>query len=192
MINEIKNTLRPITGKIIDINDINISDISLILNKLCKDEILKLQDDVISIQHTPIGDIEINIGDNFYIIDFKTQDMDKVYSVPNLISIKKAKDILINHDNYIIYVFIEYKINNNILLISNIKIQNIESLDWSYLAIQNLGRGQLQIKNTSTDLIFNNDVTRSEWLNQFKDKALEYYNNLILKIVEYKTEWEEE
>ena len=38
---------------------------------------------------------------------------------------------------------------------------------------------------------FNNDVTRIQWLSTLKDKGIEYYNSLMLKVVEYKTEWED-
>ncbi len=192
MINKIKSALSSIIGTPYNTNGLD--EIPSTLSKMCKDKILELDDELTQTEHNPIGDIEITCEDKFYIIDIKTQDMSKVYSVPNLISIKKAKDILTNHNNYIIYVFVEYEIdpNFNRVKISNIRVQPIETLDWSYLAIQNLGRGQLQIKNTANGLTFNNDRTRTQWLSELKDKSIEYYNNLILKITEYKSDWEDE
>jgi hypothetical protein len=192
MITKIKHTLSSVIDILYETD--GSSDVPVILSKLCKDKILELQDETTGIEHNPIGNIEITYDDQFYIIDVKTQDMSKVYSVPNLISIKKAKDILTNHDNHIIYVFIEYEIEPILkkTKIVNIRVQPIETLDWSYLAIQNLGKGQLQIKNTATGLTFNNEVTRTQWLGELKDKAIEYYNNLILKVTEYKSDWEDE
>jgi len=192
MITKIKNALSSIIG--VQYNIGAIEEVPSSLSKMCKDKILELQDEIIEIEHNPIGDIEITNEDQFFIIDVKLQDMSKVYSVPNLISIKKAKDILKNNDNHIIYIFVEYEIDKILhkTIIRNIRVQTIESLDWSYLAIQNLGRGQLQIKNTADGLKFNNDVDRCQWYGELKDKAIEYYNNLILKITEYKSDWDDE
>jgi len=190
MINKIKTTLNSCIGA-------SYNSLELISTEV-SNEILNLKDNLTDIEDNSIGDIEITHDDQFYIVDVKIQDIDKVYSVPNLISIKKAKDILKNHDNHIIYVFVEYKVKDfeNIDMyeasITNIRVQPIETLDWSYLAIQNLGRGQLQIKNTANGLTFNPEVTRTTWFGEFKEKAIEYYNNLILKVTEYKTEFEDD
>ena len=190
MITKIKHTLSSIIGT-------SYSSLEHISNEV-SNEILSLKDSSTEIEDNPIGDIEITHDGQFYIVDVKTQDIDKVYSVPNLISIKKAKDILKNYDKHIIYIFVEYKVRDfeNIDMyestITNIRVQTIESLDWSYLAIQNLGRGQLQIKNTANGLTFNNEVTRTQWFGELKDKSIEYYNNLILKVTEYKSEFEDE
>jgi len=189
MINKIKSALNPIIG--INYN-IDISDLISSIVTLCTDKILNIQEEFIKIEHKDFGDIEINYSGKFYKINIKTQNVEKTYSFPNLISIKKAKDILTDHNNNIVYVFIEYEYKDNILKIIKTRVQIIESLDWSYLYIQNLGRGQLQIKNMSQDEFrFNNDVTRIQWLSTLKDKGIEYYNSLMLKVVEYKTEWED-
>jgi len=163
------------------------------LVKLCTDKILEIEDDSIKKEHKDFGDIEINYDDKFYKINIKTQNVDKTYSFPNLISIKKAKDILMDHTNNILYIFVEYEYKDDNLKITKISVQNIESLDWTYLYIQNLGKGQLQVKNMSKDEFkFKNDVTRTQWLNILKEKGIEYYDSLMLKVVEYKSEWENE
>jgi hypothetical protein len=141
-------------------------------------------------------DIEIINGDELYKIDINMHDVKKVISLPSLMSIKRAKDFLSNSNNYITYIFVDYFITNienenQIMMIKKISVQNIESLDWSYLSIQNLGKGQLQMKNISTELTFNNDITRKEWLAILKRKGSIYYENLLLKIIEYKSKWEE-
>lgn len=146
------------------------------------------------------GDLEVTIDDKFYFIDIKYQDINKTYSFPNMISIKKAKDILSDSNNNIIYIFVEYESFQDEIdirfekhKIDKIRVQRIETLKWDYLYIQNIGKGQLQIKNmTKDEFHFNNDVTREEWLRILKQKGGEYYDNLMLKVVEYKTEWENE
>ena len=98
-----------------------------------------------------------------------------------------------NYNNFITYIFVDYKVlSTTDFQIVNIDVQNIESLDWSYLSIQNLGKGQLQMKNISDKITFNNNITRKEWLTILNEKGSEYYNNLLLKITEYKSKWEEE
>lgn len=137
--------------------------------------------------------LEIKLENKLYKIDINTHDVEKVISLPSLMSIKRAKDFLSNYNNFITYIFVDYKIlSDNDFEIVNIQVQNIETLDWSYLSIQNLGKGQLQMKNISDKLTFNNNITRREWLTLLNHKGSEYYNNLLLKITEYKSKWEEE
>ena len=134
-------------------------------------------------------DFEIIDDNNIYKIDINVYDINKSISFPSLLSIQRAKSFLSNNNNHIIYIFIGHKNNT----INKIDVQNIESLDWNYLSIQNLGKGQIQMKNISPDkLTFNNDVNRKEWLYLLNKKGSEYYDKLILKITEYKTKWNNE
>jgi len=191
VINEIKTVLNSLYGILYDINEP--SDIIPSLTKQCVDKILKIDEESLIIEHKDFGDIEIKYDDVFYKINIKTQNTSKTYSFPNLISINRARDFLIKPDNNLIYIFIEYEQIDSTAKIIKIRVQKIESLDWSYLYIQNLGKGQLQIKNmTQEEFKFNNDVTRQEWLEILKKKGCEYYDNLMLKVVEYKTEWEKD
>lgn len=134
-------------------------------------------------------DFEIIDDNNIYKIDINVYDINKSISFPSLLSIQRAKYFLSNNNNHIIYIFIGHKNNT----ITKIDVQNIESLDWNYLSIQNLGKGQIQMKNISPDkLTFNNDINRKEWLYLLNKKGSEYYDKLILKITEYKTKWNNE
>ena len=187
--------LKKSLNSLIDIRYVanEIGDIIPSIVKLCTDKILEIDEESVTIELKDFGDIEISYNNVFYKINIKTQNVDKTYSFPNLISIKKAKDILSDYNNYIIYIFVEYEYKDDKIKIIRIRVQNIESLDWSYLYIQNLGRGQLQIKNMSQEEFrFNGDITRSQWLNTLIEKGIEYYNSLMLKVVEYKSEWENE
>ena len=165
------------------------------IKHLITNSLLELNDDKILVSGK-IGirtfeDIEIKYENKLYKIDINTHNTDKVISLPSLLSIKRAKDFLSDYNNFIVYIFVDYKFINNEMYIVKISVQNIESLDWSYLSIQNLGKGQLQMKNI-TELIFNNNITRREWLSILKQKGSDYYNNLLLKITEYKTIWDDE
>jgi len=194
MVNDILNSINKELNKLIGLYEIDNSiDYSTILIKLCKDELLKLIDEETSVILNNVGDVDIKRGDLCYNVDIKIQDINKTYSFPNLTSIKKVKDTISNFNNHIIYVFVEYEIGIlGKIRIDKITVRNIEDLDWSYLYIQNIGRGQLQIKNiTREEFKFNNEITRTEWLRELKTKSIEYYNNLILKITEYKSDWED-
>jgi hypothetical protein len=139
-----------------------------------------------------IEDIEIKLNNNLYKIDIKTHDVNRDFSMPNLISIDRARKYLSIVTNHIIYIFIDYKIEDDIVTIINVLVKPIESLDWSYLAIQNLGKGQLQIKSMSDGLFFNDNVSRKEWLDKLIKEGKDYYERLILKVSEYKNNWVDE
>ena len=76
--------------------------------------------------------------------------------------------------------------------IMNVLVKPIESLDWSYLTIQNLGKGQLQVKSITGGLFFNDNVTRKEWMDKLIKEGKEYYDRLILKVSEYITNWNDD
>lgn len=159
---------------------------SLIINQI-KNEI-KINQNLRS-----FDDFEIIDNDNHYKIDINIYDMNRSISFPSLLSIQRAKSFLLNKNNHIIYIFVGYKTTDYKSSIYTIDVQNIEALDWKYLSIQNLGKGQIQMKTISPEkLIFNDKMSRTEWLNILNKKGDEYYDKLILKITEYKTNWNNE
>lgn len=140
-----------------------------------------------------IEDIEIRFNEGVYKIDIKTHDVNRDFSMPNLISIDRARKYLINPNNHIIYIFIDYAVTDDVVNIINVIVKSIESLDWSYLAIQNLGKGQLQIKSgMSGGLFFNDNVTRKEWMDMLLKEGKDYYQKLILKVTEYINNWNDD
>ena len=136
-----------------------------------------------------IDDVGIKYGVNLYKLDIKTHDVNREFSMPNLISVNRVRKYLSVTTNHLIYVFVDYEIKGDIVRIISARVQPIESLDWSYLAIQNLGKGQLQIKNMNESLFFNNNVTRKEWMDRLIKEGADYYEKLILKVSEYKSNW---
>ena len=73
--------------------------------------------------------------------------------------------------------------------IVKIFVKPIECLDWSYLDIQNIGKGQLQIKSLPNGIFFTDNVTRKEWLDKLIKKGEEYYEELLLRVFDYKNNW---
>jgi hypothetical protein len=163
------------------------------IENLCCQRVSELKTDILIINEAnsvrSIEDVEIEYSGNTYKIDIKTHDINRDFSMPNLISIDRARKFLSDLNNHIVYIFIDYTIDDSTVYIIGAKVQPIESLDWSYLAIQNLGKGQLQIKNMSDGLFFNDDVDKQVWLNKLIEEGEKYYEKLILKVSEYKNNW---
>ena len=145
---------------------------------LCYEQISGLNDEGLIVIDTlstkSIEDVEIKYEDNLYKIDIKSHDISKDFSIPNLISIDKDRKYLKKTTNHIIYIFIDYKIADDMVTIMSVLVKPIESLDWSYLTIQNLGKGQLQVKSITGGLFFNDDVTRKEWMDKLIKEGKEY------------------
>ena len=136
-----------------------------------------------------IEDIDIKYKEQVYKVDIKLHDINKTLSVPNLISIDKARKCLSNRNNHIIYMFIDYELKDDIIKIVKIYVKPIEFLDWTYLDIQNIGKGQLQIKSLPNGIFFNDNGTRKEWLDKLIENGKKYYDELQLRVFDYKNNW---
>lgn len=131
-------------------------------------------------------DFEIFNDNERYIFDMKIYDYDTITNVSNLMSINKIKDEIDNNTE-IYFIFICHDKNN---IINDISFKSIYNLKWKNLLIQNLGKGQMQIKNLTYYMQFDDFKTKEDWISEFKDKVLNYYEKLILKISENKSNWE--
>jgi len=139
------------------------------------------------------GDTDILMDNNHYKVSVKLFDYTNNVLSSNLMSIDRVRKILQQETNHIIYVFVGYKFDGtNLYTIPNIYIKNIENINWRCLTIQNLGKGQLQMKNNSEPITFTEETNRKEWLNELKKQAIQYYDKMILKITEYKMDWEKD
>jgi len=179
-----------INGLIIDLNDIPDNDYSKYIQSLCYNKIFNINDvSVVLDNDEKIINIITDNGVNH--IDFKFfNNSTKLFNISNIISIDKIRKLLFNNTNNIIYVIIKYTIDNNKIKIDNIDVKKIENFNWDNLTIQNLGKGQLQFKNTSITNIYDNNINRQDWLNRLKNESISYYDKMILRITEYKMEWE--
>ena len=113
--------------------------------------------------------------------DIKTHNIDAKFSMPNLISVKRLNKYLQDDKNQLIYIFVDYAINDNIVVITDIKVFHIYQLNWDCLHIQNLGKGQLQIKN-SLYISINKSNNRNDWHIQLKSNIEIFYKKLIESI----------
>ena len=117
---------------------------------------------------------------NGTLIDVKTRDLGRDFSMPNLISVDRLKR---NKDKDIAYLFVDYVVNPVDGLSAqtvNMDYRPIESICWKHLKIQNLGLGQLQLVNTN-DGVEKFEGSREEWFVQLEKEMLWFYTKQIEK-----------
>jgi len=130
--------------------------------------------------------------------DVKSHDMDRSFSMPNLISGERLFKLYSDKDNYFGLAIIDYEANPNTpegrfsgnKIITNARAMLIEEIDWSCLHIQNLGTGQIQIKNLGNEIIKFNG-TRQDWLDEFYRAMIEFSEHTIIKIEKRQKKWED-
>jgi hypothetical protein len=105
-------------------------------------------------------------------IDTKTHDVDSEFSMPNLTSVEKIRKLLSDDSKSLIYVFVSYKKENNIVTIQKIEVKYIWEIDFSILRIGSLGKGQLQISDMNKELVFTEEGKIS-WFEKLKSKVRE-------------------
>ena len=135
-----------------------------------------------------VEDITLIKNDIHHYVDIKTHNLDLDFSMPNLTSIEKLREILLDDKKTLIYVFISYKIQENLVIINNIEVKYIWNLDFSILRIGSLGRGELQLKNMNNELIFNED-NKLTWFEKLKKVVNLYHDSRIKKIEKEKKLW---
>lgn len=117
-------------------------------------------------------------------IDHKTTDIARDFKMPNLISI----DRLIKLNTPLLYNFVKYDSEKKKII--DIDVLNVYELNWDYLSIQNLGAGQLQIKDMNS--FFNSSKTtmsKSEWIKKLQQESIKFYDKLIIKTDKRKQFW---
>jgi len=137
-----------------------------------------------------IEDVKIN---NIHI-DIKAQDINRRFSMPNLISIdrlRRNKGKLISKEMIIRYVFFKYSKTENIIKITDVNEFNIQEIQWESLQISNLGLGQLQIKYAKKDIILNPDNLIEDWFDNLHDEAEQFFSKQIIKFKNLQREWRE-
>ena len=126
---------------------------------------------------------DVNVGNTY--VDIKTSDAALYFKMPNMISIDRLRKL----DRDLIYSFIVYDSNKKSIL--DTFSLYVYELNWEHLAIQNLGKGQLQIKNMVEFLKTpKTDMTKDQWLAVLKEKAIEFYGKVQADALKRQQEWE--
>ena len=120
------------------------------------------------------------------LIDIKTRDVNREFSMPNLISIKRLKKLT----QPLFYWFIDYETDNNEARVLKSELRLIETIDWSVLSIQNLGLGQLQLTGVKDyDTIPVYDGCRNSWFNELNKQAIIFFDKQAKKFDKLKAQW---
>ena len=124
-----------------------------------------------------------------YLLDPKSHNIDSEFSMPNLTSISKIKKLYRTPNEELLYVFVDYQIEGQTVLIKDIKVLFLWELDMSMLGIGALGKGQLQIKNLNHNLVISTEG-KGDWYDKLKVEVNKYLDKQIIKIAKQKKEWE--
>jgi len=138
-----------------------------------------------------IDDFSLSIDDQTHLIDVKTHDKDRDFSMPNLISTERLYKLYQDPNITFGIAIISYDApypNTDCKRISKTTYLPIENISWESLSIQNLGHGQIQITNLNKELkTFNG--TRKQWLAQFALEMVKYQDKLLVKMNERREKW---
>lgn len=136
-----------------------------------------------------VDDFSIVVGDHVIMADVKSHYVqDEGFSMPNLISVKRLKNILEDPTKELIYIFVDYTRKGTKVTLTEVKVLSVYQIDWRDLTIGALGLGQLQIKNAN-NAINESVVGREVWFQILKTKVVEFYNKEINKIQKQVDEW---
>lgn len=189
MIQLLRNTLSELIGNQIDSNGLQQRGIADKIEELVCNRIKTINTNGLLVEDASskrsLEDIQVtDENDNLYKLDIKTHDINADFSMPNMVSVARLLNFYQTETNNLAYIFVDYKEENNITEITDITIKLVEELSWDMLAIQNLGKGQLQIKDMNSELIFI-EPNREVWVQQLKVNMIEHYNKTIRKFQGY-------
>jgi hypothetical protein len=112
--------------------------------------------------------------DKTVLIDVKTRQLNTKFNMPNLISVDRLDRILSDATQDLYYWLIDYEVlADGSCVIRHSEIRAVWSLPWEAVAIQNLGKGQLQIKDWSRLDTYLND--RASWLYDLRSMRKIFY-----------------
>ena len=131
----------------------------------------------------------VDQDNNHFYIDTMTHNVDLDFSMPNLSSVEKLRKILLDDTKFLVYVFVGYKVENQMVNILSIETKFVWELDFSILTIGALGKGQLQIANMKKNLVFT-DEGKSSWYENLKLLVKKYHDNRIKKIGKEILKWD--
>ena len=123
--------------------------------------------------------------------DVKSFDVDSDFSMPNLISIDRCRKVLADPNQDLVYILVDYRIDHIKRTVEIVKIEfrAIYEIDPAVLAIQNLGKGVLQVKNMHNSLDKYSEG-RYNWSCRVSDMAVKFYEKQIVKFERLKTSWQ--
>lgn len=139
-----------------------------------------------------IEDFSYHTYSKYIWYDVKSFDVDSEFSMPNLVSIDRLRKVMTapHQMEELIYIFVNYKVDhkNRNVDIQKIEFRPVYTIDPSVLAIQNLGKGVLQIKNMHNSVALYSG-TKEEWMKEISAMAYQFYAKQIEKFEKLKKTW---
>ena len=126
---------------------------------------------------------DVNIGNTY--VDHKTSDAALDFKMPNMISIDRLRKL----DRELIYNFVVYDSNKKEII--DTFALNVYELNWDYLKIQNLGKGQLQITSMVEFLKApKTKLNKEQWLERLRAEAVAFYKKVQKDAEKRQAEWQ--
>ncbi len=137
-----------------------------------------------------IDDFTLKHEDHTYLIDVKTHDDDRSFSMPNLISVERLYRLYESnpHTSFCLLIVKYQKFSNNQKYVKDIKFMPIEQISWESLSIQNLGNGQIQITNLNKPIQKFNG-SRQQWMAEFTLQTVKFNEKLKHKLEQRTHKW---
>jgi hypothetical protein len=120
---------------------------------------------------------------NYHVVDVKTHREDTKFNMPNLTSVERLSRFYEDDTHYFSLLMVKYRMEEALLIVSDVRFIPIEFLSWECLTIGALGWGQIQIAN-SNRVIIHESYPRKDWMIELCNTLLEFYPKEIHKIGE--------
>lgn len=132
-----------------------------------------------------VEDFSVHFRDQDVWVDVKSKNLRGSFSMPNLISIKRLWNIFQSPTESLMFLFVGYTIVDP--SVGKIRIDTIscvpaEDMNPEYLQIQNLGLGQLQLKNNACIEELVSQASQGELARKLPDMAAAFHNRQMGKI----------
>ena len=146
-------------------------------NRIIKDN---FSDVMPAVSRRSIEDISVSGS----YVDHKTSDVALDFKMPNMISIDRLRKL----DRDLVYNFVIY--DSRARTIVDTFALDVYELNWDYLKIQNLGKGQLQITNMAAFLANpRSQLSKEEWLQRLRTAARDFYAKVQRDAERRQREW---
>ncbi len=138
-----------------------------------------------------IEDFSIVESGRVTFVDIKTHFVQSRagFSMPNLVSISKLRQLLANQTQDLVYLFADYvRSSSGEVSVVKTEVYYVWELDWSCLTIGSLGRGQLQIKNANLPIVATS-IGRKRWESLLHSRALAFYAATVVRAQKELARW---
>lgn len=137
-----------------------------------------------------IEDFSYQLDNQSIWFDVKSFDVDSDFSMPNLVSIDRLRKVMSDDKQDLIYILVDYRLDHitKQVIVNKIQFRPVYTIDPAVLAIQNLGKGVLQVKNMHNSLD-RYSGTKEEWMKEISSMAYAFYGKQIAKFSKLQKTW---